>query len=292
MNRNEKSKFFTLIELLVVIAIIAILAAMLLPALGKAKDTAKSSGCINNLKQLVFCASLYANNSNDYLFGSHILVQDPEGGNNTEMAYWHEYITLSINNKSDSAFSALPRIIGKIKPNQYPNSHGDPVSVFPTLICPSDPVQYVSFNQACLSLSYGMNYHIMYYQRGQHASFPWQPDFSYALTKQSQAKKPSIVPYFADTWKAYYALNIEGKPAIISGSSKGDTRLWAFGNWRCQPSISVYGAHGKKRNTAMLDGHVEAMAHIRVSTRSVCYNEALWGPTDQDPSLIKILTSY
>ncbi len=59
-SRSATKHAFTLIELLVVIAIIAILVGMLLPALARAKETAKRMTCVNNLKQLSFSTMMYA----------------------------------------------------------------------------------------------------------------------------------------------------------------------------------------------------------------------------------------
>jgi prepilin-type N-terminal cleavage/methylation domain-containing protein len=74
---NKKSEGFTLIELLVVIAVIGILAALLLPALDRAKSQARNSACTNNLRQLGIATRLYSEDNGSRMPGAEILPTDP-----------------------------------------------------------------------------------------------------------------------------------------------------------------------------------------------------------------------
>jgi prepilin-type N-terminal cleavage/methylation domain-containing protein len=85
---KNRGRGFTLIELLVVIAIIAILAAMLLPALSKAKEKAHRTGCQNNERQVMIAAQMYSEVWPDFYYYTTSISDD-----SAPLSYYKDYIS-------------------------------------------------------------------------------------------------------------------------------------------------------------------------------------------------------
>ena len=102
LSKHLAPRHFTLIELLVVIAIIAILASMLLPALGAAREKSRAVTCIGNLRQLGMVLHMYSSDNKDFIIENQFRSPDSPYAHSWPVGFF-DYID---SGKTQKAFAA------------------------------------------------------------------------------------------------------------------------------------------------------------------------------------------
>jgi prepilin-type N-terminal cleavage/methylation domain-containing protein/prepilin-type processing-associated H-X9-DG protein len=248
---------FTLIELLVVIAIIAILAAMLLPALSKAKDRALAAACLSNTKQIGLAVVLYAGDENDHFPVTESRWRPGPYKNSKGLAcggeWWYQ-----------DRGQNKPNTIAPLLLPQLPNTK---VWVCPKrkrgLTYTTEPGQYDPSITGFIS--YGFNA-LGVFGRADPSNTDRNLNF-----KTSNATRPSEMVVSTDT-------SGSNNPAECStGTLKGDA-AWLDFVWGIEsgPAMSVsneknhrlqtaYAKHNKRVNVIYVDGHAAPSAPSKLT---------------------------
>ena len=227
-------KTFTLIELLVVIAIIAILASMLLPALAKAREKARSASCMNNLKQLVLTNIMYSGDNEDYFLAA---MTDPV--NSTKNYHYYPVFV-----KMKLELGVAPKMM------ECPSSA---YRVSQYLNVTTDAEYYNHWQDAKVFFSYGINI-LSFGIWSANEITDERKNVTYSMIT-SRNGRPSRLVYMADsTPNAYESTWLHSDFTCF---------IYPWDGYPAPRTLGIYAVrymHDNKANIAMIDGHVESDA--------------------------------
>jgi prepilin-type N-terminal cleavage/methylation domain-containing protein/prepilin-type processing-associated H-X9-DG protein len=221
MTNINRKRGFTLVELLIVIAVIGVLLALLLPAVQTARESARRTQCLSNLRQMVIAAHLYADTHGDSYPIAYYYKQD---GNVTYTYAW-DLTTIA-------APGHDPQVVAGIL-------WGDNTTPLEIEQCPS----FVGTANWAVDPYTGYNYNTSYIGHGQYESIP-QP------AKRKQILYPSKTAIFGDGQYAAGANKFMRAPFANPGDDSFSGRYAGTQGFR----------HLKTTNVAFCDGHADSLA--------------------------------